>query len=775
MRTIILLVMINAQSIYVFSQTDWKWIAPNPPYKPVFSSDQAEGKAYFWCDDNTVIKLDIQTEKFEIFPPYASVENIGIGEFANQGIAFADSLVGYITASSYGEFRTTDGGKSWYRTSQPGSSINIVTFGSKQRGWKLGGGGFYITNNAGATWTFLGGPFFQSGVFSKMFALNQNQLWILTRAHYYGNKGTMWYSSNGGYNWSQVNTGLVSDSVNLVAYKDFRMNPSGVGFAVGYIFRTNTNFVEGFIQKTTDMGNTWTTTKFTDEYYKNVISIDDYDWIVFGNSASGNQNTFVHRKTSDMGGSWLLTLPLPEPYTNTNFYNAIYAPLNETIYTFTINGIFKSTDRGDSYIKITSETDVRVNQIVFDAKPKSEDEQMAIAWLKWNTKPYIISFDGGNTWQQKSLPQHMGYIWLVGIAEEVIYMIVNQTELYKSVDFGDTWQRLNMPAYGGSQALGVYSKDIFILKAARNLVSSTDGGTSWILGPTIDNIKLNENEIVNPGTIVGVGTYYDPPETRGLFYNTTDYGLSWHIRDTDKELYEVQMLNERIGYALGSNRLFKTSDTGNSWKAVLSNNNPYGAYSTFAFSDSLRGLVSEGYYCKRTFNGGTTWSTHNLRIPFRGISKMQFNARGDLFVIAEAMLIMYPKTQFDSPGEKKYNEDIFNAFTLNQNYPNPFNPSTVISYQLPVSGNVSLKVYDVLGNEVATLVDEYKEAGNYEVEFSAKGGSASGGNASSSSSFRLVPAGRSPDGLVRNLASGIYFYQLRAGDFIQTKKMILLK
>ena len=98
---------------------------------------------------------------------------------------------------------------------------------------------------------------------------------------------------------------------------------------------------------------------------------------------------------------------------------------------------------------------------------------------------------------------------------------------------------------------------------------------------------------------------------------------------------------------------------------------------------------------------------------------------------------------------------IANEFKLKQNYPNPFNPSTIISYQLPVTSNVTLKVYDVLGNEVATLVDEYKLAGTYEVEF----------NATLASSFRLV----------RNLASGIYFYQLKAGSFIQTRKMILIK
>ena len=85
-------------------------------------------------------------------------------------------------------------------------------------------------------------------------------------------------------------------------------------------------------------------------------------------------------------------------------------------------------------------------------------------------------------------------------------------------------------------------------------------------------------------------------------------------------------------------------------------------------------------------------------------------------------------------------------FTLFQNYPNPFNPTTKISWQSPVGGWQSLKVFDVLGNEVATLVDEYKPAGNYEVEWDASG-----------------------------FPSGVYFYQLKSGSFVETKKMILLK
>ena len=85
-------------------------------------------------------------------------------------------------------------------------------------------------------------------------------------------------------------------------------------------------------------------------------------------------------------------------------------------------------------------------------------------------------------------------------------------------------------------------------------------------------------------------------------------------------------------------------------------------------------------------------------------------------------------------------------YSLEQNYPNPFNPSTKIRWQSPVSSHQTLKIYDVLGNEVATLVDEYREAGRYELEFNAS-----------------------------NLSSGVYIYKLQAGDYVSSKKMILIK
>ena len=91
------------------------------------------------------------------------------------------------------------------------------------------------------------------------------------------------------------------------------------------------------------------------------------------------------------------------------------------------------------------------------------------------------------------------------------------------------------------------------------------------------------------------------------------------------------------------------------------------------------------------------------------------------------------------------------SFELGQNYPNPFNPTTTIQYALPEPVKVTLRVYNILGQVVRTLVDEHKEAGYYQADWDGK------------------------DQVGRSLSSGVYIYKIQAGDFVETKKMQLIK
>jgi uncharacterized protein (TIGR02145 family) len=103
---------------------------------------------------------------------------------------------------------------------------------------------------------------------------------------------------------------------------------------------------------------------------------------------------------------------------------------------------------------------------------------------------------------------------------------------------------------------------------------------------------------------------------------------------------------------------------------------------------------------------------------------------------------------YDTPTgiEERNNPDVPEGYLLLQNFPNPFNPTTIISYQVPIDGFISIKIYDALGNEVTKLVNEYKTAGRYEATFNGS-----------------------------NLSSGVYFYQMKSGEFIMTRKLILIK
>ena len=137
-----------------------------------------------------------------------------------------------------------------------------------------------------------------------------------------------------------------------------------------------------------------------------------------------------------------------------------------------------------------------------------------------------------------------------------------------------------------------------------------------------------------------------------------------------------------------------------------------------------------------------------MTIRFEPIEEGRFTDKINFRYVTDTLLIAQ---QIFIQGETSLTTEIEDLtetliYSLSQNYPNPFNPSTSIQYQVPTLSSVIIKIYDLLGNEIRTIVSEKKQAGNYEFEFDATG-----------------------------LPSGTYFYRLRAGNFIKTKKMMLMK
>ena len=153
-----------------------------------------------------------------------------------------------------------------------------------------------------------------------------------------------------------------------------------------------------------------------------------------------------------------------------------------------------------------------------------------------------------------------------------------------------------------------------------------------------------------------------------------------------------------------------------------------------------------------SFNTGGSWEFLGEGLPVVTIGDIKIHPTENFLVAGTYGRSMY---RLDLNSLIDINDDkentIVNNFKLEQNYPNPFNPNTNIGFRIANFGFVSLKIYDILGNEVATLVNEEKPAGEYEIEFNSHSGE------------------------FRNLTSGIYFYRLEAGSYSKTMKMILLK
>jgi hypothetical protein len=215
---------------------------------------------------------------------------------------------------------------------------------------------------------------------------------------------------------------------------------------------------------------------------------------------------------------------------------------------------------------------------------------------------------------------------------------------------------------------------------------------------------------------------------------------------TDTTVYALVAKGAYLFAGTATGGIFRSSNNGTDWTAV---NNGLGIYTqvmTFGLSGTNLFAGSYGGHVFLSTNDGATWTNVGTGLPaYLTTDALALSGPYLLAGVAGAGVWRRPLSEMITSVEHETSESP-REFLLLQNYPNPFNPNTTIKYALPKASQVRLSVYDMLGRQVSVLVNEKRDPGVHEVKFDGSG-----------------------------LSSGVYLYRLRAGDFVQTRKLLLLK
>ncbi len=333
-----------------------------------------------------------------------------------------------------------------------------------------------------------------------------------------------------------------------------------------------------------------------------------------------------------------------------------------------------------------------------------------------NADVILRTTDGGSTWARQSIADSYGTGDLhavsfsnnnTGIAVGTVFSTAPGYPTYLGTWSMTTNGGSNWSFGGGGMGIldGIFciSANVKIFVGNRGVIGrTTDGGSSWYaVYPyvTTANLKGITFADVNKGTVVG---------DSGTIFRTTDGGTTWirQLSGTSNALKGVSFIDANIGIAVGdSGTILRTTNGGAAWMIQMSGTT--NRLMGISFIDVDTGtVVGDGGTILHTSTGGTA-----------GVK--------------------------DDPG---YTTHIPDKCALKQNYPNPFNPSTNILFHVQSKTFVSLKVFDLLGREIATLVSGELSAGDHIQPWNAA-----------------------------NISSGVYFYRLQAGAFIETKRLIVLR
>ncbi len=626
----------------------------------------------------------------------------------------------------------------WAFTSYTGlvNTLRSVYFVNENLGWIVGDNGYVAkTIDGGVTWT----P--QSSTVST--ALRSVKFSNSTNGVACGDNGKVIYTTDGGTTWNQY---LTPTTKNLLS----------VDMKGSTIIATG---VDGFILKY--QSGAWSSIDYkivTKTDVRGVSVIDDNTYFTCGGGG------FI-RKTTNGSEHKYQSNPMMAPLSSIHFYNANtgWAVAADN------NAILRTINSGDNWQFQTGVTVTYQWQLKqassgnignpFYLHPKNKDAVFILAG-----SALYKSYDKGSTWMllNGSVPGSSCHGFIVSGTDTNLMLAAKGTaggRIIKSTDHGTTWfdifNPINLTSYGIPIAADPNEPNTVYLGPDNDtLMKSTNFGVTWT------NISGAEsgNKFRSPCTIyiqyenasvifVGDGT---TSVGNGKLWRSSNGGTSWNLINTVSGS-EVPIVT---GTSLDLNLMYHNSwSTGSLWRSTdmglnFTDMNKPGSLWALDLADDDPTAVSYNLYNGTTYislDDGKTFAETPISSPGAAAGMCYIDKANILAQYGSGIYKLKVNYTVLTSIENQLS-GIPDKFNLSQNYPNPFNPSTKIRYDIPQTGNASLKVYNNLGAEIANLFNGVKNAGSYEIEFNAE-----------------------------SLPSGVYFYKLTTGSNSITKKMLLIK
>lgn len=360
--------------------------------------------------------------------------------------------------------------------------------------------------------------------------------------------------------------------------------------------------------------------------------------------------------------------------------------------------------------------------------------------------------NSGKDWTQQIHPATDKFLYSIHpVDENILYCVGWFETILKSTNGGANWTAIRNGPFGqGSSYFAC-----FFINDNTGWVGGS-GSKTWKTtngGQTFDSIFISVAYIRDfyfrnslEGLLCGEG---------GHVRKTSDGGLNWlgvniPLGGALSNFQKISIVNDYCWVAGNDNRVFRSTDFGSNWILLDTIQQIIGQAQLYCirFSDENTGWTGGSYgNLWKTTDSGFTWIREETHGDQRYFGSMWFYNDSIGWGVGGAGKIFHTTTGGQTVVNISNNtSELPYKFLLHQNYPNPFNPTTTIRFSIPYERHVTLKIFDILGKEKTTLVNKKMNIGNYEVTFNGS-----------------------------NLMSGVYFYTLEAGDFRETKKMLLIK